>query len=223
MTVIPTDSSLLLYQTDDGQTRVEVRLQDETVWLSQAQLCELFDKDKRTISEHIQNIFQEKELAEEAVVRKFRTTASDGKNYQVTYYNLDVIISVGYRVSSHRGTQFRIWATNRLKEYLSKALHWMTTALSGLVEGTISVNFWPGLETSDPPKKYSGGKSSTSMLPASTTTRKRKTQSSFSQSYKTRCTGQLMAIRLPKSSTPGPMPKKHTWDLLLGWQQASSI
>lgn len=120
MDIIPTDSSLLLYQTEDGQTKIEVRLQDETVWLSQAQLCELFDKDKRTISEHIQNIFREGELFEESVIRKFRTTASDGKNYQVMHYNLDVIISVGYRVNSHRGTQFRIWATNRLKEFLIK-------------------------------------------------------------------------------------------------------
>lgn len=120
MDVIPTNSSLLLYQTEDGQTKIEVCLQDETVWLNQAQLCELFDKDKRTVSEHIQNIFKEKELIEESVIRKFRTTATDGKNYQVNYYNLDVIISVGYRVSSHRGTQFRIWATNKLKEYLIK-------------------------------------------------------------------------------------------------------
>ncbi len=87
MDVIPTDTSLLLYQTEDGQTKIEVRLQDETVWLNQGQLCELFDKDKRTISEHIQNIFKKRELIEQAVVRKFRTTASDGKNYQVTYYN----------------------------------------------------------------------------------------------------------------------------------------
>ena len=114
------DSSLILYQTEDGQTRIEVRLLDETVWLSQAQLCELFDKDKRTISEHIQNIFNEGELSQESVVRNFRTTATDGKNYQVLHYNLDVIISVGYRVSSHRGTQFRIWATARLKEYIVK-------------------------------------------------------------------------------------------------------
>ncbi len=120
MNITPTDTSLLLYQTEDGQTRIEVRLQDETVWLNQAQLSELFDKDKRTISEHIQNIFKEGELTEDSVIRNFRTTASDGKNYQVTYYNLDVIISIGYRVSSHRGTQFRIWATNRLKEYLIK-------------------------------------------------------------------------------------------------------
>ena len=114
MDIIHTDSSLLLYQTEDGQTKIEVRLQDETVWLSQAQLSELFDKDRRTVAEHIQNIFTEKELEENSVCRKFRHTAADGKNYQVVHYNLDVIISVGYRVSSHRGTQFRIWATNRL-------------------------------------------------------------------------------------------------------------
>ena len=114
------ESSLILYQTEDGQTRIEVHLLDETVWLNQAQMCELFDKDKRTISEHIRNIFKEGELLEKAVVRKFRTTASDGKNYEVLHYNLDVIISIGYRVSSHRGTQFRIWATTRLKEYLIK-------------------------------------------------------------------------------------------------------
>src|SRR5271169_2814300 len=114
------DSSLLLYQTEDGETRIEVRLLDETVWLTQPQMSELFDKDRRTISEHIQNIFTEKELDENSVCRKFRQTATDGKNYQVTHYNLDVIISVGYRVSSHRGTQFRIWATARLKEYLIK-------------------------------------------------------------------------------------------------------
>ena len=115
-----TDSSLILYQTEEGQTRIEVRLLDETVWLSQAQMAELFDKDKRTISEHIKNIFNEGELLEKAVVRKFRITASDGKSYEVLHYNLDVIISVGYRVSSHRGTQFRIWATARLKEFLIK-------------------------------------------------------------------------------------------------------
>lgn len=114
------DSSLLLYQTEDGETRIEVQLLDETVWLTQPQMSELFDKDRRTISEHIQNIFIEKELDKNSVCQKFRQTAADGKNYQVTHYNLDVIISVGYRVSSHRGTQFRIWATTRLKEYLIK-------------------------------------------------------------------------------------------------------
>ncbi len=120
MDSILTNSSLILYQTEDGQTQVEVRLLDETVWLTQAQMSELFSKDKRTISEHIKNIFKEEELSEKAVIRKFRTTAADGKNYETLHYNLDIIISVGYRVKSHRGTQFRIWATARLKEFLIK-------------------------------------------------------------------------------------------------------
>lgn len=114
---------LLLYQTADGLTRVEVRLINESVWLTQAQMTELFGKDKRTISEHIQNVFEEGELPEEATVRKFRTVQTEGSREvarDLTYYNLDVIISVGYRVKSHRGTQFRIWATQRLREYLVK-------------------------------------------------------------------------------------------------------
>lgn len=115
-----TKTEFLLYQTDDGKIRIETRMENETVWLTQAQMCELFDKNKRTISEHIRNIFSEGELREEQVVRKFRTTAADGKNYLVAYYNLDVIISVGYRVKSHRGTQFRMWATQRLREYIIK-------------------------------------------------------------------------------------------------------
>jgi len=113
-------SELLLYQAEDGQTRVQVRLEDETVWLSQKQMAELFQKGVRTISEHIQNIYEEGELREEAVFRKFRITAADGKSYETGFYNLDMIISVGYRVRSQRGTQFRIWATQRLREFIVK-------------------------------------------------------------------------------------------------------
>jgi hypothetical protein len=111
---------LLLYQTEDGQTKIEVRLCDETVWLTQAQMVELFQSSKSNISEHIKHIFDEGELKADSVVRNFRTTAADGKSYEILYYNLDVIISVGYRVKSHRGVQFRIWATKRLKEYIIK-------------------------------------------------------------------------------------------------------
>jgi len=114
------NSQILLYQTKDGKAKIEVKLQDETVWLSQAQMAELFQKDRKTITEHIQNVFKEGELAENSVCRKFQHTAADGKKYSVNFYNLDVIISVGYRVSSLRGTQFRIWATQRLKEYIIK-------------------------------------------------------------------------------------------------------
>ena len=110
---------IILYQPDNS-VRLEVRVEDETVWLSQAQMGELFDKDKRTISEHIGNIFKDGELDKISVVRNFRTTAPDGKTYDTNYYNLDVIISVGYRVKSLRGTAFRRWATKTLKQYILK-------------------------------------------------------------------------------------------------------
>lgn len=111
---------MIIYQNQDGTTKVDVQLVDETVWLTQAQICELFQKAKSTISEHIKNIFEEGELDENSVVRNFRTTAADGKNYDTAFYNLDVIISVGYRVKSQVGTHFRIWATQRLHEYIIK-------------------------------------------------------------------------------------------------------
>lgn len=114
------NTNLILFQTEDGTIKIETRLQDETVWLTQAQLAELFQKSRVTITEHIGNVFREGELEESSVCRKFRHTASDGKNYETNYYNLDVIISVGYRVKSHQGTKFRQWATARLREYLVK-------------------------------------------------------------------------------------------------------
>jgi hypothetical protein len=113
-------SEFIFYQTEDKQTRLVVRTEGETVWLSQKQMAELFQKDVRTINEHIQNIFEEKELSQESVIRNLRITAQDGKTYDTQHYNLDVIISVGYRVKSHRGTQFRIWAIQRLREYIVK-------------------------------------------------------------------------------------------------------
>ncbi|MDD5463849.1 MAG: RhuM family protein [Candidatus Moranbacteria bacterium] len=114
------NNSILLYTTADGQTEIEVNLEDETVWLSQSQMAELFQKDRRTITEHIQNVFREGELVEISVCRKFQHTAADGKSYNINLYNLDVVISVGYRVKSHRGTQFRIWSTQKLREYIVK-------------------------------------------------------------------------------------------------------
>ena len=107
---------ILLYQNQDGSIKIDVRLEEETVWLTQAQLCVLFQKSKATVSEHLKNIFEEGELDEKVVVRNFRTTANDRNNYDTNYYNLDVIISVGYRVKSLQGTQFRIWAVQRLKK-----------------------------------------------------------------------------------------------------------
>jgi hypothetical protein len=114
------NSAFILFKTEDESVSVDVRFDDETVWLTQDQMAMLFDKAKSTISEHIKHIFEEGELQESAVVRNFRTTAADGKNYEVNYFNLDVIISIGYRVRSFRGTQFRQWATKRLNEYIRK-------------------------------------------------------------------------------------------------------
>ncbi len=114
------NSEMMIYTTEDGLTKIETTFDGDTVWLSIDQMAELFQRDKSTISRHIKNIFIEGELKREAVVANFATTAADGKTYQVDYYNLDVIISVGYRVKSQRGVQFRIWATGILKEYMRK-------------------------------------------------------------------------------------------------------
>lgn len=119
-------SEIIIYQSDDGKTRIETRLEGETVWLTQAQMADLFQKGRTTITEHIKNIFEEGELEEGVVCRKFRHTTPHGaindktQEREVKYYNLDVIISIGYRVKSHQGTKFRQWATARLREYIVK-------------------------------------------------------------------------------------------------------
>ena len=113
-------SEIILYQTGDGITRLQVTLQDETVWLTQKLMAELFQTSVPNVSMHIRNVFTEGELQESSVVQEFLTAAADGKNYSTLHYNLDVIISVGYRVKSLRGTQFRIWATQRLREFIVK-------------------------------------------------------------------------------------------------------
>ena len=114
------NSKMIIYTTEDGLVKIETTFNSETVWLSLDQMASLFQKNKSTISRHIKNIFDEGELVKDSVVANFATTANDGKTYQVDYYNLDVIISVGYRVKSKRGVQFRIWATNLIKEYMKK-------------------------------------------------------------------------------------------------------
>ena len=129
---------IVIYQTDNGDTKIDVRFVDETVWLTQAQLCELYQTSKSNVSEHIKNIFEEGELEENSVVRKFRTTASNGKNYNVSYYNLDMIISLGYRIKSITATQFRRWATERLKEYMIKGFTMDDERLKNLGGG----NYW---------------------------------------------------------------------------------
>ena len=116
----PPGGQFLVYRTEDGKLKIDVRFEGETVWLSQAHMAELFQTTKQNVSAHIQNIFEEGELLEDSVVKESLTTAADGKRYTTRFYNLDVIISVGYRVKSLRGTQFRMWATQRLREYIVK-------------------------------------------------------------------------------------------------------
>ncbi len=117
---INNNSDILLYETEDGTIKIDVRLENESVWLSQAQMTTLFNTTKQNVSLHIKNVFEEGELDESSVVKKYLTTATDGKSYQTNFYSLDVIISVGYRVKSLRGTQFRKWATERIREYIVK-------------------------------------------------------------------------------------------------------
>ena len=114
------ENKMIIYTANDGKTKIDVRLEEETLWLTQAQMCELYQTSKSNVSEHIKHIFEEDELNEGSVVRKFRTTAADGKEYLVLHYNLDMIIALGYRVRSIIATRFRQWATERLKEYIVK-------------------------------------------------------------------------------------------------------
>lgn len=134
-------SEIVIYTTQDGLTKVSATFDDETVWLSIDQMADLFQRDRSVIGKHVRNIFTEGELAKDSVWANFAYTASDGKTYQVDYYNLDVIISVGYRVKSHQGTQFRIWATNVLKEYLKKGFALDDERLKGNGGG----NYWKEL------------------------------------------------------------------------------
>jgi len=132
---------IIIYQTEDGLTNIEVKMEDETVWLTQQQLVDLYKTSKSNISEHIKHIFEEGELDKDSVVRNFRTTALDGKNYNITYYNLDMIISLGYRVKSSIATRFRRWATERLKEYMIKGFTMDDERLKGNGGG----NYWKEL------------------------------------------------------------------------------
>ena len=134
-------SEIIIYQTEDGYTKIDVKFEDETVWLTQAQLCELYQTSKSNISEHIKHIFEEEELDEESVVRKLRPTAADGKNYNTIHYNLDMIISLGYRVKSKIATNFRRWAAERLKEYMIKGFTMDDERLKNLGGG----NYWKEL------------------------------------------------------------------------------
>ncbi len=135
------NSEILIYQSENGVTKIDVKFIDENVWLTQSQLCELYQSSKSNVSEHIKHIFEEGELDEDSVVRKFRTTGTDGKMYNVVHYNLDMIISLGYRIKSIIATNFRRWATERLKEYMIKGFTMDDERLKNLGGG----NYWKEL------------------------------------------------------------------------------
>jgi len=132
---------IIIYESGDGEPRISVRLESETVWLTQVQMVDLFQSSKANVSEHIKHIFEEGELEKDSVVRKFRTTAADGKNYNIEHYNLDMIISLGYRIKSSIATRFRQWATARLKEYMIKGFALDDDRLKGAGGG----NYWKEL------------------------------------------------------------------------------
>ena len=138
----PKNNQIIIYNTEDGETKIEVKIKDETVWLSQAQMADLFQKTVPTINEHIKNVFLEGELAENSTIRKFRIIQKEGARdvaRDIDCYNLDVIISVGYRVKSHRGTQFRIWATHKLRDYIIKGF---TMDDERLAEGKVAKTYF---------------------------------------------------------------------------------
>ena len=189
------ENEIVIFRTDDETINVEVRFEDETAWLTQDQMSVLFSKSKSTINEHIKNVFKEGELDEKEVVRKFRITTPHGaiegktQSHEVNFYNLDVIISVGYRVKSLRGTQFRQWATKRLKEYIVKGFTMDDDRLKSWAEAITGKNSWHGFETSAPAKRYSTVRFSTfTPSAAPTIAQTARLRKISSQRCRTRCT-----------------------------------
>jgi hypothetical protein len=190
-----------MYKTEDGIIKIQATFTDDTVWLTQAQICELFQKSKSTISEHISNIFKENEIVKDSAVRKFRTTAEDGKKYDVNYYNLDVIISVGYRVKSHRGTQFRIWAIERLREYIVKGFTMNDDLLKRAGGGNYFDELLSRIRDIRSSEKVFGEKCLIFTQLVLIIIQIQKHQKYFLKLFKTRCIGLLMVILLRKLYT----------------------
>ena len=204
-------NSIIIYTTEDGLTKIDATFDGDTVWLSIDQMAELFQRDRSVIGKHVRNIFKEGELQKESVWAKFAYTAADGKVYDVDYYNLDVIISVGYRVKSKRGTQFRIWATGILKEYMRKGFALDDERLKIWAAVDISKNCWNVSATSVLPKKCSTVRFWRSMQPALTTTQKQKSPSSSSKKFRIKFI-MPSTVRLPlRSFTTVQMPKRNLW------------
>jgi hypothetical protein len=185
---LQTTSQILIYQAEDGQTKIEVQLQDETVWLTQRHMAELFQTSKQNIGQHLKNIFEEGELEESSVVKKFFTTAADGKRYQTSFYSLDAIISVGYRIKSHVATRFRQWATRHIKEFIIKGFV-VDDEKTRIYPLTILTNCSAAFRTFAPLKSGSTGRSPIFTQRPSTMIRRSTSASIFLRPCRIRCTG----------------------------------
>lgn len=205
-------SSIIMYTTEDGLTKIETTFDEDTVWLSLDQMAELFQRDKSTISRHIKNIFQEGELDRNSVVANFATTATDGKTYQVDYYNLDVIISVGYRVKSLRGTQFRIWAMGILKEYMKKGFALDDDRLKRLGGGNYFDELLARIRDIRSSEKVFWRKVLEIYATSIDMILVQKVLFSSLSRYRIKCTGPLTNILLRKLSLNVQMRKKKIWD-----------
>lgn len=206
-------SNIIMYTTEDGLTKIETTFEDDTVWLSIDQMAELFQRDRSVIGKHVRNIFKEGELDKNSVWAKFAYTASDGKDYNVDFYNLDVIISVGYRVKSHRGTQFRIWAMGILKEYMKKGFALDDDRLKRLGGGNYFDELLARIRDIRSSEKVFWRKvleiyaTSIDYDPSAE-------NSIFSSNrFRIRCTGQHTSTQPQRSSTSVLMLKKIIWDL----------
>ena len=224
---------IIVYQAADGLTRVDVRFEGDTVWLTQAQLVDLYHSSKANISEHIKHILEEGELEKDRVVRKFRTTAADGKNYQVMHYNLDMIIAIGYRVRTPVGTQFRQWATARLKEYMVKGFTLDDERLKGNAGGSYwkellarirdirssekmlyrqVLDFLLASGTFVPPKRCCIGRCLIYMPPAWTMIQRALIRCFSSRLFRISCTTRLMDIRQQRLFISEQTLKNPSWD-----------
>lgn len=210
-----TNSSLILYTTEDGLTKIEATFDRDTVWLSIDQMADLFQRNKSTISRHIGNIYKEGELDKAATVAKFATVQMEGERQverQIEYYNLDVIISVGYRVKSQRGVQFRMWATAILKEFMKKGFVLDDDRLKNLGGGNYFDELLARIRDIRSSERYSGGRCWRFMRPALIMTPRPKVPFCFSSRFKTKCIGQHTSIQRQRLSTKERMQKRSIWD-----------
>ena len=208
----PSGGQFLVYQTEDGKLKIDVRFEGETVWLTQSHMAELFQTTKQNVGQHLKNILEEGELAQESVVKDFFTTAADGKKYATKFYNLDAIISVGYRVKSHVATRFRIWATQRLREYIVKGFVLDDERLKNpdqpfdyFEELTRRIQ---DIRTSE--RRFYQKITDISTPRALITTPRRRSACCFSRRFRTKCIGPSPARLPPRSSTTGPTPPNST-------------